>query len=119
MNLKPYYDAAIAAEAKVQDILNRMDEHFTADEKDQALELRPELEEAKQEAKEANEVYALMRDGDQSTGVAKNFIPANGKNEQEKKTKSMTRSAFNALGARERMSYIQSGGNVVDDDEVN
>ena len=120
MNLKPYYDAAIAAEAKVQDVLNRMDVHFQADEKDQALELRPELEEAKIESQQANELYATMRDGAQSTGVAKNFIPVNGKmpeNEQEEKTKSITRSAFNALDARERMSYIRSGGNVVDDDE--
>lgn len=119
MNLKPYYDAAIAAEAKVQDVLNRMDAHFQADEKEQALELRPELEEAKIESQQANELYATMRDGAQSTGVAQNFIPVNGKmpeEEQEEKTR-MTRSAFNALDARERMAFIRSGGNVVDDDE--
>ena len=43
MNLKPYYDAAVAAEADVQRIMQEMDTLYKADKKPEALAMRPAL----------------------------------------------------------------------------
>jgi hypothetical protein len=64
-NLKPYYDAALAADAEVKRILAEMDAAFndgTPEGKQKALDLRPALDEAQKKAKQANELYASMRD---------------------------------------------------------
>jgi len=64
-NLKPYYDAALAADAEVKRILAEMDAAFndgTPKGKQKALDLRPALDEAQKQAKQSNELYARMRD---------------------------------------------------------
>jgi len=61
-DLKPYYDAVQTAEARVQEIAARIDELFQAGEVDEAMKLRPELDEAKNNAKQANQLYMSMRE---------------------------------------------------------
>jgi HK97 family phage major capsid protein len=75
MNLKPYFDAAQGADARVQSIAAQIDAHFVAGEKDQALALRASLDEAKSNAKSANDLYISMRDAAQTTSLGQ-FTPA-------------------------------------------
>lgn len=117
VNLKPYYDAALAADAEVQRILTDMDAAFnegTEEGKTKALELRPALEEAKNKAKEANQLYASMRDASNPTeSVAANFVP-DAKSEEDKSEKVKTRADFNALTPVERLAFINAGGTIVE-----
>lgn len=75
MNLKPYFDAAQSADAKVQEIAAKIDAHFQAGEQDQALTLRASLDEAKAKAKAANDLYLSMRDASTSQ-LPEQFVPA-------------------------------------------
>jgi HK97 family phage major capsid protein len=79
MNLKKYLDAVNAAEARVQQIAAQIDTHFEAGENDQAVALRPQLDEAKNDASKANALYLSMLN---ATGggsdPAQRFIPAGG-----------------------------------------
>lgn len=60
-NLKPYFDAAQAAEARVRDVAARIDGLFSEGKQTEAVALRDELEAAKAESKSANELYLSMR----------------------------------------------------------
>lgn len=60
MNLKKYLDAANAAEARVQMIAAQIDQHFEVGEAEKALALKPELNSAKEKAKESFELYTSM-----------------------------------------------------------
>lgn len=60
MNLKKYLDAVNTAEARVQQIAAQIDTYFEAGENEQALALRPQLDEAKTEAQKANALYLSM-----------------------------------------------------------
>jgi len=61
MNLKKYFDAANAAEARVQSIAAQINELFDAGRNDEALALRPELDKAKASATEAHQLYLSMQ----------------------------------------------------------
>jgi hypothetical protein len=113
MNLKTYYDAAVAAEAQVQAILNQMDGLLQDGKKADALALRPSLDEAKANAKEANDLYGLMRESAQSEGVVKFFVPAGSSLQEDASAKEMPRAAFDALSADKKMNFIRQGGTVV------
>lgn len=112
MNLKSYYDAAIKAEAELQGVLQKADDLFQAGDQDAALAMRPELDEAKKKADDANSMYAMMRDSEASTGAAKNFAPANTEGNQPKE---MTRAEFGRLNARAAKDYVLAGGKIIDD----
>jgi len=60
MNLKKYLDAVNTAEARVQQIAAQIDGHFEADETENALELRPQLDAAKLDAEKAHQLYLSM-----------------------------------------------------------
>jgi HK97 family phage major capsid protein len=62
MNLKKYLDAANAAEARVQQIAAQIDEQFEAEKVEEALAMKPQLDEAKAKAKEAHELYLSLLD---------------------------------------------------------
>jgi len=114
MDLKPYYDAALAAEGEVKRIANEINDHFTAGENDQALELRPALDAAKEKAQAANELYASMRNASQESNLPKLFVPAN----PDVPTpgapiKVMDRAAFDALSPHERMQFIKHDGQII------
>lgn len=123
IDLKPYYDAARAADDEVLRIMASMNEHFNAgtdDGKAEALGLRPALDEAKNKADEANRLYMSMRDAAaQSNSVARTFVPVAGGDlpEAAGRAKTMKRQEFLALNTQERMAYIRDGGTIVDEEE--
>lgn len=121
-NLKPYYDAALTADAEVKRILNEMDTLFndgTEDGKTKALELRPALDEAKNKAEQANTLYVSMRDASlvNDNAAALFTAPADPAAQSDKgeDPKVMNRSAFDALDAAARAKFINASGKVVDD----
>ena len=84
INLKKFYDVSSAAEAKVQRIAAQINELMEADKIDDALNLKPDLEAAKADAKAANELYIAMKiessgDGD----PADKFVPHGGDRESK------------------------------------
>jgi HK97 family phage major capsid protein len=74
MNLKMFLDASVAAEARVQQIAAQIDNLMGAGETAKALEMKPQLDTVKAEAKTANELYLAMRDVD----TTHDFKPVNG-----------------------------------------
>lgn len=117
MNLKPVYDAALAADAEVNRIMTDMITAFdkgTEEGKQEALALRPTLDEAKVKAEEANSLYVVMRDtAATADGAARMFVPVPGvvpvKNDKE-----MTREVYFAMEPANQMAFIKGGGKIVD-----
>jgi hypothetical protein len=117
-NLKPMYDAALAADAEVKRILNEMDAAFnegTEESKQKAIELRPALDEAKAKAEEANKLYASMRDASLVNDNAAPLFsappdPAINNDQEDKGPKVMKRADFNALHPKARLAFSKSGG---------
>lgn len=119
IDLKPYFDAAQKADEDVQRIMNEMNAAFeegTDEGKQKALDLRLSLDEAKTKASNANALYVSMRDAAAtSSAAAKQFVPVSDQAEQSPAAgKSLTRDAFAALDAAERMKFVLDGGTVVD-----
>lgn len=117
-NLKPLYDAVIAAEAKVASIQKEMLESFesgTQEGKEKAMELRPALDEAKAGAVEANQLYLSMRDSDaQENGHARMFVPVPDSEKNAGQGKQLPRAEFEALDAAEKMAFALKGGIIVE-----
>lgn len=118
LNLKPVYDAAQAADAKVNGIMAEMLEAFndgTEEGKQKALDLRPTLEEAKAEAKTANDLYVSMRDahGDMDASARK-FLPVSNADTEQDAKKVITRADYEALDYQARHEFFKNGGSVVD-----
>jgi HK97 family phage major capsid protein len=79
MNLKSYYDAVVAAEVKVQGLATQINTYFEANETEKALELRPQLDKAKADAKAANDLYHSMRAAvGEGSDPARKFTPVGG-----------------------------------------
>jgi HK97 family phage major capsid protein len=80
MNLKRFFDAAQAANAKVTALAEQINDLFEKNQVEDAQKLRPDLEKAKAEAKEANEMYLSMLDATKSNGTdpASRFTPMGG-----------------------------------------
>ncbi len=118
-NLKPVYDAAVAAEAKVREIMADMLAAFeegTEEGKQRALAMRESLEEAQAAARQANELYVSMRDAQADADAhARKFIPIGEK--PANKAKQMTRAEFEALSPAERMDFALKGGIIVEVEE--
>lgn len=82
MNLKKYLDAVNAAEARVQQIAAQVNTHFESGEVEKALEMRAELDKAKEDAKGANQLYISMREATSGEGdPAQRFVPVGGDKE--------------------------------------
>jgi HK97 family phage major capsid protein len=82
MNMKKYFDAANAAEARVQTIAAQINDLFEKGQTEDAVKMRPQLDAAKAEAKEAHQLYLSMAaattpDGD----PAQRFVPTGGEPE--------------------------------------
>lgn len=118
IDLKPYFDAAKAADEEVYRIMNEIHEHFnngTEDGKQAALELRPTLDEAKAKADEANRLYISMRDAAANdSNAAREFVPVSDNLPQVDNKREMKREEFLALDASARMEFIKGGGIVLD-----
>jgi len=122
-NLKPYYDAALKADTEVKRILAEMDAFFTdgtEEGKQKALQLRPALDEAQAQAKEANEMYVSVRDASLTNdSMGSLFTSPSDITETDRpdqSPKSMKRSEFDRSDAATRAKFIKAGGKVVDDD---
>ena len=118
LNLKPVYDAAQAADEKVNGIMAEMLAAFndgTEEGKQKALDLRPSLDAAKAEAKAANDLYVSMRDalGDQDA-AARKFVPVNNVEKPDQGKKVITRADYEALDYEARYNFFKDGGSVVD-----
>ena len=120
-NLKPYYDAALAADAEVKRILNEMDAAFnegTDEGQTKALELRPTLDGAKVKAEQANQLYASMRDAslvNDSMAALFTTPPDPAKDEQtDASPKVMKLQEFNALSPKDRLAFSKAGGKIED-----
>jgi hypothetical protein len=115
--LKELYDAAKAADEKVQEVMQEMISAFedgTEEGKLKALDLRPALDEAKVEAEKANLLYISARDADfeDPDAAARKFVPVSeGGNAQKKE---MSREEFDKLNAAERMSFMLADGKLID-----
>jgi len=120
-NLKPYYDAALAADADVKRILAEMDAAFndgTPEGKEKALSLRPALDVAQTKAKEANQLYASMRDASLiNDSMASLFTVPPDLAQQDQKDDSpkvINRAGLTALSPVARIAFFRAGGKVVE-----
>ena len=118
-NLKPYLDAAVSTDAAVQRVMAEIDMFFnlgTPEGQAQALVMRPALDEAKANAKSANELYVSLRDASLvSDNAASNFTaPADPAVKPEKKN-ILTRSDFAALDHTASMTFVKAGGTITDE----
>jgi hypothetical protein len=115
--LKELYEAAKAADEKVQVIMQDMVDSFgegTEEGKAKALEMRPALDEAKIEADEANRLYISARDADYADpdAAARKFVPVPGSENSTRKQ--MTRDEFEALSAADRMTFMLADGKLIE-----
>lgn len=122
VNLKSVYDAAKAADEKVNMVLTEMTTAFetgTDEGKQQALALRPALEAAKADARQANELYVEMKDASaDSDEHARKFVPVNPAAAKAEKpgVKTITRAEFEAMDHSDRRDFLQKEkGAVVDE----
>lgn len=81
-DLKKFYDAANAAEARVQTIASQINAAFEAGETEKAIEMRPQLDKAKAEAREAQQLYLSMQAASLPEGdPGRHFTPLGGEQE--------------------------------------
>jgi HK97 family phage major capsid protein len=87
MDLKRFYDAVLAADAKVNQVAIRINALFDASKIEDAQKLQPELAAAKKDYAAANALYLEMA-GIERPDLAKNFVPA-GSNQEPKRVKDL------------------------------
>lgn len=119
IDLKPYFDAAQKADEDVQRIMADMHASFndgTEEGNAKAMELRPQLDAAKEKAVAANQLYISMRNAANVTNdAAKNFVPVpDNLPDEPKGAREMKRPEFEALDANARMDFMKSGGKLVE-----
>ena len=118
IDLKPYFDTAQKADEEVQRIMNDMHTSFnggTEEGQAKALEMRPQLDAAKNKAQAANDLYISMRNAAAtSNDVARKFVPvADDLVDDPKAAKEMKRQEFEALDTDARMKFIKAGGKLL------
>jgi hypothetical protein len=116
MNLKFFYDDVVKCNAKLGEVTAQMEELYKAGDKASALELKPELDKAKDELKVANEVYVSLVEGAQETGVARNFIPVSDEAVAVEKgdEKVVARFEFDKMTAAEKVAFVVAGGKITE-----
>ena len=118
LDLKPYHDAVITADAEVQRIANEIDAAFqqgTEEGTGQALALRPALDEAQTKYDAAMKLYESLKKASQPSNVATNFVPVSPTLPDGETPKAeMKRNEFEALNAVEKRKYALSGGRIID-----
>lgn len=115
MILKPYYDAAQAANQLVTAKAEEIDALFNAGKISEALELRPALDEAKTKATSANQLYLSMQDASApGSDPASRFTPAGGNPEPKhvadmRKSNEYTKAFFSAFKSGVSPKTIMAG----------
>ncbi|TRZ48836.1 phage major capsid protein [bacterium] len=82
MDLKKYYDAVLAADAKVNSVAVRINTFFDESKIEDAQKLQPDLAAAKKEYAAANALYLEMA-GVERSNPATSFVPAGGATPQQ------------------------------------
>lgn len=120
LDLKPYYDAVVEAEAEVQRIAAEIDALFreeTEEGKAEALELRPALEDAQNKLADATKFYESMQNATRPNDVIKNFIPVSDTEADPDEGSQPTvvkRQEYDMLSLVDRANFIRSGGKIED-----
>jgi hypothetical protein len=120
LDLKPYYDAVLAAEADVQRVANEIDTNFrdgTEEGKAKALALRPALDEAQNKLTEATNFYEAMKNTTRPNDVVKNFVPVSNTSTEEapgSQTTVIKRQDYDKLDLVNRAKFVKSGGKIED-----
>lgn len=116
-NLKPVLDAARAADEKVSQVMGEMLAAFeegTEEGKARALEMRGALDQAKEEARTANDLYVSMRDAAAGEDdAARKFVPVEGA-KPENQAREISRAEYEALDYAERHAFLSAGGSIVE-----
>lgn len=120
LDLKPYYDAVVEAEAEVQYIAAEIDAKFreeTEEGQAEALELRPALEDAQSKLEDAKKFYESMQNATRPNDVIKNFIPVSDTDADPDEGSQPTvikRQEYDKLSLMDRANFIRSGGKIED-----
>jgi hypothetical protein len=118
MNLKPYYDAAQAAQGEVLRVASEIDAAFTLGTPEgmtEAMAKREALDAAQAQAEEALKLYQSMQAAAVTSEHAAKFVPVSedaGKEQGGKKV--ITRAEYEAMAYAERHAFFQAGGQIVD-----
>lgn len=120
LDLKPYFDAVIAADAEVQTIASQIDEHFregTEESKLEALALRPALDDAQNKHAEAVSLYESMQKSTRPNDIAKNFIPVSetpAEDAVDVQPTVIKRTNYESMSPVDKANFIKSGGTLED-----
>jgi hypothetical protein len=110
MSLKMYYDDVIAANDRVSEVMDQMNELYKAGDKAGAMELKPALEEAKLEARKVNELYVSLVDAVQQTGSAKAFVAVSEAVVEDGKV--VSRDVFDGMEPAGKAVFLAGGGKI-------
>lgn len=116
LDLKPYYDAVITAEAALKakaEEINALFSTGTDEAKTQALALRPALDEAQTKYTDALALYESMKTASTPSNIESVFVPVSqtpSTPDPVKPKDVMKLSEFQALSPRERLAFAKSGG---------
>jgi len=120
LDLKPYFDAVIAADADVQRVAAEIDALFrsgTEETMQQAIALRPALDQAQNKHAEAVTLYEAMQKANRPNDAAKNFVPVSSTQAEavgQQQPSTIKRQEYDRLSLVERERFIKSGGTVSD-----
>jgi hypothetical protein len=119
MDLKPYFDAARAANDEVMKIVSEIDALFTSGTNEgiqQAMTRRGELEDAQAKATEAERLYEAMKAAwAQGDNAAAKFVPVDETAAKEASgARAITRAEYEAMSFENRHAFFKSGGTIVD-----
>lgn len=121
IDLKPYYDAVIEAEAEEQRIAHELDALFrqeTDEAAAQALAMQPDLEKAQQKVEEAKSLYEAMQKTNRPNDVARNFVPVSitepDPEGEGKQPTVINRQDYDRMSLVDRANFIRSGGRLMD-----
>lgn len=116
LDLKPYYDAVLAADAEVKRVAIEIDALFqgTDEDKAKALAMRPALDEAQTKYDNANALYVSLKKASAGSDLAKKFVPVSTTPTETdgQPEGSMKRADFTALDAKAQMQYMLRGGKI-------
>ena len=116
LDLKPYQDAVLTADAEVKNVANQIDTLFregTDEAKNSALALQDTLDTAQTKYDAAAKLYEAMKKSSQPSDVAQNFVPVSQTSptpEAEAPTNVMTLAEYNALSPVDRLAFAKRGG---------
>lgn len=116
MNLKPFYDAAMASVAEKQGVVQQIEALFAEGKRDEALALQPTLEATAAKSKADTEFYNSLLAASGDSDTPRNFVKAGAADQTtDPAKKQMTRNAFVALDPYAKMTFIRAQGVVVDE----